>query len=108
MNSELLQQVRVLNPVSGTDQLADVLIADNFIKAVESKIPDVPADTSVRDCQGLILAPGLVDLYSHSGEPGFEERETWLSLIETAVAGGFSRVGILPDTRAGDGKPLGL
>jgi predicted amidohydrolase len=35
MNSELLQQVRVLDPISGTDQLADVLLADGFIKAVE-------------------------------------------------------------------------
>jgi predicted amidohydrolase len=37
MNSELLQQVRVLDPVSGTDQLADVLIAEGFIKAIETE-----------------------------------------------------------------------
>src|SRR4028118_1731928 len=99
MNRELLQQVRVLDPVSGTDQLADVLIADGFIKAVEPKISDIPADTSVRDCQGLILGTGLVDLYSHSGEPGFEERETLESLMGAASAGGFTRAAILPDTK---------
>ncbi len=33
MTTELLQQVRVIDPVSGTDQLADVLIADNYIQA---------------------------------------------------------------------------
>jgi len=98
MNSELLQQVRVLDPVSGTDQLADVLIAEGFIKAIETEIFDRPADTLVRDCQGLILGPGLVDLYSHSGEPGFEERETWSSLLDAAATGGFTRLTILPDT----------
>ena len=108
MNSELLQQVRVLDPVSGTDQLADVLIADGAIEAVETAISDVPADTSVRDGRGLILAPGLVDLYSHSGEPGFEERETWLSLLEAAAAGGFTRLAILPDTVPPLDDPSGL
>lgn len=108
MNSELLQQVRVLDPVSGTDQLADVLIGDGFIKAVEPKISDVPADTRVQDCQGLILAPGLVDLYSHSGQPGFEERETWSSLLEAAARGGFTRLSILPDTLPPVDNPSGL
>jgi dihydroorotase len=108
MNSELLQQVRVLDPVSGTDQLADVLIADGLIKAVEPTISDIAADTAVRNCQGLILGPGLVDLYSHSGEPGFEERETWLSLVEAAKAGGFTRLTILPDTTPSLDNPTGL
>ncbi|MBE9127891.1 MULTISPECIES: dihydroorotase [unclassified Coleofasciculus] len=98
MTSELLQQVRVVDPVSRTDQLADVLIADGFIKAIDTHLSDLSADTVVRDCRGLILAPGLVDLYSHSGEPGFEERETWFSLLAAAAAGGFTRVAILPDT----------
>ncbi len=98
MNSELLQQVRVIDPVSGNDKLADVLIAEGFIKAVEPKIAHYPANTVVRDCRGLILGPGLVDLYSHSGEPGFERRETWLSLLAAAAVGGFTRLTILPDT----------
>jgi dihydroorotase len=45
-----------------------------------------------------VLMPGLVDLYSHSGEPGHEERETLESLLKGARAGGFVEVAILPDT----------
>jgi dihydroorotase len=62
----------------------------------------------VRDCQGLVLAPGLVDLYSHSGEPGFEERETLSSLLQAAAAGGFTRVAILPDTKPAIDNPAGV
>ncbi len=98
MTSELLQNVRVLDPVSGGDRIADVLIAEGEIKAVESNIAEFPADTEVRDCGGLILGPGLTDMYSHSGEPGFEDRETLQSLMQAAAAGGFTRVAILPDT----------
>ena len=74
MTTELLQQVRVIDPVSGTDELADVLIADNYIQAIAPHITDITSDTQIRDCRGLVLGTGLVDLYSHSGEPGFEER----------------------------------
>lgn len=108
MNSELLKQVRVLDPISETDQLADVLITEGIIKAVETKISEIPAQTTVRDCHGLILGPGLVDLYSHSGEPGYEERETWSSLLEAAANGGFTRLAILPDTKPPLDNPAGL
>jgi dihydroorotase len=98
MTSQLLQQVRVIDPVLETDQIADVLITDNIIRSVASSISDVPRDTQIRDCRHLVLGPGLVDLYSHSGEPGLEERETLSSLLQSAAAGGFTRITILPDT----------
>lgn len=98
MPSELLQQVRVLDPVTDTDRIADVLIADGYITAVSDRISDYPPDTELRNCAGYILGPGLMDLYSHSGEPGYEERETLGSLMQAAIAGGFTRIGILPDT----------
>ncbi|MEH2178153.1 dihydroorotase [Nostoc sp.] len=96
--AELLQKVRVIDPVSEIDELSDVLIADGYIREVASHISNINSDTQIRDCQGLVLGPGLVDLYSHSGEPGFEERETLLSFLQAAAAGGFTRVSILPDT----------
>ncbi|MEH2083186.1 MAG: dihydroorotase [Nostoc sp.] len=96
--TELLQKVRMIDPVSEIDELSDVLIADGYIREVASHISDISSDTQIKDCQGLVLGPGLVDLYSHSGEPGFEERETLLSFLQAAAAGGFTRVSILPDT----------
>lgn len=107
---ELLQQVRIIDPVSETDQIADVLIADGYIQAVGSNlsISNISPDTVFRDCQGLILGSGLVDLYSHSGEPGFEDRETLTSLLQAAAAGGFTRITILPDTSPAIDNPAAV
>ncbi|TAG56769.1 MAG: dihydroorotase, partial [Oscillatoriales cyanobacterium] len=69
MNRELLQNIRVIDPISKIDRTADILITENQIQAIEENITEIPADTEVRDCRGLILGPGLADIYSHSGEP---------------------------------------
>ncbi|MDJ0518890.1 MAG: dihydroorotase [Trichodesmium sp. MO_231.B1] len=108
MNSKLFQQVRILDPVSETDRVADVLIIDGKIAAIEENISQFPTKTDIQDCQGLILGPGLVDLYCHSGEPGFEERETIESLKQASRAGGFTRLAILPDTFPPVDNPAGL
>lgn len=93
----LLRQVRVIDPIANQDRIADVLIADGEIKAIETHFEALFAEISILDAQGLILAPGLVDLYSYCGEPGYEERETLVTLISAAAAGGFTRLAILPN-----------
>lgn len=107
-SGELLRQVRVLDPISQTDRIADVLIREGTIQTIEERITDVSDQTLVRDDSGLILGPGLVDLYSHSGEPGFEARETLQSLAQAAIAGGFTRLAALPDTTPPLDHPSGL
>lgn len=106
--NELLQQVRIIDPVSGEETIADVWIANGAIAQIAPEIADWGSDTLVRNCQGLILGPGLVDLYSHSGDPGFEERETLTSLMQSARSGGFTQVAILPDTHPPVDNPGGL
>jgi dihydroorotase len=95
---QLLQQVRIIDPVQQVDRLADVLINDGKIKLIEDKIAIYPAETSIIESSGLVLGTGLVDLYSHSSEPGNETRETLFQLSQAASSGGFTQIGILPDT----------
>jgi dihydroorotase len=98
MSFELLKQVRVLDPVRGTDQVLDVLIGQNQIEALHPSLTDLPEGTVIHPCHDWVLGPGLIDLYSHSGEPGHEERETLKSLVRAAATGGFTRITLLPDT----------
>ena len=97
-----IRQVRCLDPLTGVDKLACVGIQAGHIAAIappDAPLPEGwPVDTVMVDGTGCVLMPGLMDLYSHSGEPGHEERETLDSLMAGAIAGGFTRVGILPDT----------
>jgi dihydroorotase len=101
----LLQQVRLLDPVANTDQVRDVLIEDGVIRDIAPQLSEVPTEAQIQPCHNLILAPGLVDLYSHSGEPGFEDRETLDSLMQAAIAGGFTRLTLLPDTHPAIDNP---
>jgi len=50
------------------------------------------------DAQGLVLAPGFVDLHVHFREPGHEGKETVASGSRAAAAGGFTSVVTMPNT----------
>ena len=52
----------------------------------------------VVDARGCIVAPGFVDLHSHLGEPGYEDRETLATGSRAAAAGGFTTVCCMGDT----------
>jgi dihydroorotase len=98
MNQILFRQVRYLDPVKGIDRVTDALVTNGILTELRDDLQDCPAEATEQDGHNKILAPGLVDLYSHSGEPGREAEETMLSLLAAAAAGGFVRLHILPDT----------
>lgn len=95
---ELLRQVRVIDPVAQSDRRMDVLLQDGKIQAIAPTL-EAPAHATLTDGQPLIFGSALIDLYSRSGEPGYEERETLESLAQAAAAGGFGQVNLLPNTR---------
>ena len=98
--AELIKQATLLMVSSKTvsaGDVGDVLIEAGRITAITPEITDVPLDAEVIEAQGQFIGPGLVDLYSQSGEPGHEPRETRDSLRQAALAGGFTRVGLLPN-----------
>ncbi len=52
----------------------------------------------VLDGEGLVCAPGLVDVHVHFREPGQEEKETVATGVRAAAAGGFTSVVTMPNT----------
>lgn len=95
---KLLRQIRTLDPVTNSDRRQDVLLVDGRIAAIDVCLANYPQDTEIVDARDLVLGTGLVDLYSHSAEPGNEARETLRDLAEASAAGGFTQIAILPDT----------
>ena len=62
--SVLLQGGRVIDPASGFDAPADVLLDGRTVAAVGADL-EVPDGAVVLDVTGLVVGPGFVDLHSH-------------------------------------------
>ncbi|HVV22235.1 MAG TPA: amidohydrolase family protein [Pseudonocardiaceae bacterium] len=60
----VLRGGRVIDPRSGSDTVADVLVDGATVAAVGPDLP-VPDGTRVVDVSGLVVGPGFVDLHSH-------------------------------------------
>jgi len=92
----LLKGGRVIDPASGLDKTADVLIEQGRVKAI-GRLGSARADRVV-DCRDRIVAPGLIDIHVHFREPGGEDEETIATGSAAAAAGGFTSVACMPNT----------
>jgi dihydroorotase len=91
----LLRGGRVVDPVSDTDGVSNVLVEDGRIAAIGE---DAPAGVSVLDCDGLIVAPGFVDLHAHLRQPGREDKETVETGSRAAASGGYTAIAAMANT----------
>ncbi len=96
MSRCLIRSGRVVDPSSGRDERADVLVQDGVVARVgpDLRAPGAP----VLDASGLVVAPGLVDLHAHLREPGREDEETIATASAAAAAGGYTAVCAMPNT----------
>ena len=60
----LIRGGRVVDPVSGRDEIADVLTSDGVISAIGANL-EAPAGAEIVDAAGLLVTPGLIDLHVH-------------------------------------------
>jgi dihydroorotase len=93
----VIRASRVVDPASGTDEVIDVVVEEGRISAVEAHA-EAPARASTIDADGLVLAPGLVDLHAHLREPGREDAETIETGCRAAAAGGFTALAPMANT----------
>jgi len=98
--SELLfiEGGRVLDPAGGTDGVRTVVVRDGRIAEVAERI-ERPRDARAIDARGKWVTPGFIDLHAHLREPGQEYKETVATGAAAAVAGGFTAVCAMPNTR---------
>src|SRR5688572_16686933 len=82
---------RVVDPASGREALGEVFVSDG-------KISEEAKADRVIDAQGLVVAPGFIDLSVRLREPGQEYKATLESEMAAAVAGGVTSLACPPDT----------
>ena len=97
----VIKNGRVIDPVNSLDEPKDILVHKGMIKAIESPGStsfDAGEKPSVIDAKGCVVCPGLIDMHVHFREPGFEYKETITSGCQSAAAGGFTSVAVMPNT----------
>ena len=97
MRPILIRGGRVIDPSRGTDEVADLYLADGKVQGSGRDLGR-PDDALEVDAAGKVVAPGLIDLHVHLREPGQEELETVATGAMAAAAGGFSAVCAMPNT----------
>ena len=101
-DSLLIKNGHVIDPANKIDKVCDVLIVDGKVAQVQERI-ELPKtrekECVVIDASGKIVTPGLIDIHVHFREPGDEEEETIASGSAAAVAGGFTSVVCMPNTK---------
>ena len=93
----LLKNGRVIDPASGFDAVADVLVEDGRIAVVGKNLQAI--DAEMVDCAGKVVVPGLIDMHVHLRDPGLEAKEDIVSGTQAAAAGGFTMVACMANTR---------
>ena len=93
----LIRNGRVISPEDNLDGELDLLIEEGEIREIAAGL-SVSADETF-DAEGQIGAPGFVDIHVHLREPGGEISETLETGLRAAVAGGFTAVCPMPNTR---------
>jgi dihydroorotase len=93
----LIQNGRVMDPMTGRDEMADVAIAAGRIIAIGQISPDFHPNRTL-DVSGCVVAPGLIDLALRLREPGQEHAAMLESEMAAAVAGGVTSLVCPPDT----------
>ena len=92
----LIKNGRVVDPKSGFDQVADVLVDGKKVVKIADSIEEASAE--VIDATGLVVAPGLVDIHVHFREPGQTHKEDIHTGALAAAAGGFTSVVMMANT----------
>ncbi len=93
----LIRNARVADPQSSfKGQTIDLLLREGSIEEIGTSLADQGGESW--DAEGAWVSPGWLDVGAWVPDPGFEQRETFVSAGRAAAAGGFTRVAVFPNS----------
>ena len=92
----LLKNGKILDVLSGKTSIKDILISDG--KIVETGKIEGHKNYITIDCDKKIVTQAFTDIHTHLRSPGTGDQETFISGSEAALAGGYSKICVMPDT----------
>ena len=94
----LIQNGYMIDPKSGREGKLDILTEGARILRIGKGL-EKPEGCEVIDAEGLLAAPGLVDVHVHFRDPGFPEKEDIFTGAAAAARGGFTTVVMMANTK---------
>ena len=85
----------LVDPYAGLEGPGEIVVENGVITGV-TWLEGAEAEGIGPD--GVIVAPGFIDLHAHFREPGFEDAETVATGLAAAAHGGYTRVCVMPNT----------
>lgn len=93
----LIKGGRILNPATHMDEVADLLIIEDKVAAIEKEITE--ETDKVINAKGKFVMPGFIDLHVHFRDPGLTQKEDIFTGMAAAARGGFTTVFAMPNTK---------
>jgi dihydroorotase len=92
----------LVDPATGREGPGEIVVQGGLLEAV-TWLTGAEADGIGPD--GVVVAPGFVDLHAHLREPGNEDAETVASGLAAAAHGGYTTVCSMPNTEPALDEP---
>lgn len=93
----LIKGGKVINPATGMEEVADVLVENGVVSKIAKGIKD-KAEKQI-NAKGCFVMPGFIDMHVHLRDPGFEQKEDIESGSRAAAHGGYTTILAMPNTR---------
>lgn len=93
----LIKGGKVINPATGMEEVADVLVENGVVSKIAKGIKD-KAEKQI-NAKGCFVMPGFIDMHVHLRDPGFEQKEDIESGSRAAAQGGYTTILAMPNTK---------
>ncbi len=94
----LIQNGYLIDPKSGREGKLDVLTDGDKVVKIGSHLEKPAGRCQTIDAEGMVVAPGLVDVHVHFRDPGFTYKEDIGTGAAAAARGGFTSVVMMANT----------
>ena len=91
-----------VDPSTDREGACEIVVSDGTLERVTWL---AGADADGFGADGVLIAPGFVDLHAHVREPGNEDAETVATGVAAAAHGGFTTICVMPNTTPATDEP---
>lgn len=95
----LIRNGYFIDPKSGMEGKYDILTEGDRIRKIGKMLTAPSENCNIIDAEGLLVAPGLVDVHVHFRDPGFPEKEDIGTGARAAAKGGYTSVVMMGNTK---------